>query len=191
MDAVKPREVKMPTFFPYNGSKNPVEHVGLYQDWIIMHGTNEPLLCKGFPLSLSGVARAWYRMLGPSSISSFWQLTEKFLDKFTGSVTKKGKLYLKNEYCLEGLLDGDFLWYLTKHTTKMYTDLVDEINKKAALKEYKKSRWDKRDVEEGKSLAKRKRHEDSQPKAKKKPDTRTDSKFSCTREFKSFTPPHK
>ncbi|PON44130.1 hypothetical protein TorRG33x02_331710 [Trema orientale] len=49
MDIVKPKELKMPSFTSYDRSRNPVEHVDIYQEWIVIHGTHEPLLCKGFP----------------------------------------------------------------------------------------------------------------------------------------------
>lgn len=63
---------------------------------MIMHEANQALLCKGFLLLLTGSAQVWNRKFEAGSISSFKQLSERFLDKFVGAkITKKGKTYLK------------------------------------------------------------------------------------------------
>lgn len=46
-------------------------------------------MCKVFPTTFSGVALEWYRGLKPDSISSFEQLSEVFLTRFSLAVKSK------------------------------------------------------------------------------------------------------
>lgn len=70
------KKFKMLQITLYDGLGNLVEHIENYQDWMKVHRANQALLGKGFPLSLTRSAQAWYKKLEPSSISSFKQILE-------------------------------------------------------------------------------------------------------------------
>lgn len=104
------RRFKMLQLTVYDGSKNLVEHVKNYQDWMVMYEAKDSLLLKGFPLSLIGSARIWYQKLELGSISSFKQLFEQFLYKFVeAKITKKGKSYLKKIRQGKNQLLGEYI----------------------------------------------------------------------------------
>ena len=56
---------------------------------MLIQNANEVALCKAFYLTLTRVARQWYRRLRPGSISSFKQLADAFTAAFLGSKTQK------------------------------------------------------------------------------------------------------
>ena len=59
----------------YNGRMDPVEHVSLFNQMMVVHSKNEPLMCKVFPASLGPVAMRWFDSLKVGSIDSFKELT--------------------------------------------------------------------------------------------------------------------
>ena len=49
-------EVKVPAVKPFNGSDDPAEHITSYRAQMAVSTTCEPMLCKFFPTTLSGLA---------------------------------------------------------------------------------------------------------------------------------------
>jgi hypothetical protein len=54
-----------------------------------LQGTPHNLVCRAFPLILSGSARDWIQKLSPSSINSFEDLERKFLTQFLVGCKRK------------------------------------------------------------------------------------------------------
>ena len=77
-----PRRFHQPTFTIYNGRTNPVEHVSQFNQRMVVHFKDEPLMCKVFPSSLGPVAMRWFNGLGANSINSFKELTQAFGSRF-------------------------------------------------------------------------------------------------------------
>ena len=50
------REWKMPTMDSYKGTSDPIIHLQRYSQHMLMNGATEGVLCKCFPLFLSGLA---------------------------------------------------------------------------------------------------------------------------------------
>jgi hypothetical protein len=51
--------------------------------------TSQELVCRAFPLTLSGSARDWFQKLLPSSITSFEDLGRKFITQFLVGCKRK------------------------------------------------------------------------------------------------------
>ena len=66
----------------YNGRTDPVEHVGYFNQRMVVHSTNETLMCKVFPSSLGPVVMRWFDGLKEGSINSFKELTRVFEVRF-------------------------------------------------------------------------------------------------------------
>ena len=67
-----------PTFTIYNGRTDPMEHVSHFNQRMVVHSKNEPLMCKVFLLSLGHVAMRWFNSLKANSIDSFKELSQAF-----------------------------------------------------------------------------------------------------------------
>ncbi|GMN63872.1 hypothetical protein TIFTF001_032942 [Ficus carica] len=84
-----PARFKMPSVTSYDDSTDADEHLENYQAHMLIQNTNEAALCKSFCLTLTGVARQWYRRLVPGSIGYFKQLADSFAAAFLGSKIRK------------------------------------------------------------------------------------------------------
>ena len=59
-----------------------MEHVSHFNQRIVVHSKNEPLMCKVFPSSLGPVAMRWFDNLKAGSMDSFKELTQAFGSRF-------------------------------------------------------------------------------------------------------------
>ena len=66
----------------YNGRTNPVEHVSHFNQRMVVHSSNEALMCKVFPSNLGPMVMRWFDGLGAGSIDSFKELTQAFGSRF-------------------------------------------------------------------------------------------------------------
>ena len=66
-----PHRFSQPTFTMYNGRMDPVEHVSHFNQRMVVHSKNEPLMCKVFSSNLGSVAMRWFNSLKAGSIDSF------------------------------------------------------------------------------------------------------------------------
>ena len=66
-----PQRFSQPTFTMYNGRMDPVEHVSHFNQRMVVHSKNEPLMCKVFSSNLGSVAIRWFNSLKAGSIDSF------------------------------------------------------------------------------------------------------------------------
>ena len=82
----------MPNIPSYEGKGDPHEHVALFRAWMDVENVTPLAMCKVFPLTLSGVARAWYANLQPRSISDFAQLCSLFEAHFASATVPKQPL---------------------------------------------------------------------------------------------------
>lgn len=82
--AILPQNFVMPQCQQYTGYIDLVAHVKIYRELIGIQGVCDGILCKFFPLMLTGSARRWYEKMKPRSICSFSQLCGEFLSRFKG-----------------------------------------------------------------------------------------------------------
>ena len=89
--------IKIPNMNPFDGTKCPEEHILAYKNLMLLYTTNQALMCKLFPTTLSGVALNWYTSLPVRSIHTFARLEAKFVSHFVASKQKEksnfGRIY--------------------------------------------------------------------------------------------------
>ncbi|KAJ4703221.1 Retrovirus-related Pol polyprotein from transposon 17.6 [Melia azedarach] len=73
---------KMPQLDPYHGQSDPVAHVEIFQNLMLVQGLPDEIMCKVFPTTLSGPARTWYKKLPSGSIRDFTTFASKFVLHF-------------------------------------------------------------------------------------------------------------
>jgi hypothetical protein len=78
----KPRRFITPIFQKYDGTTDPVDHIKGYKQLMSVETTNEKLMCKLFPSSLTGPASGWFQDLKPQSITNFDTLSRIFISQY-------------------------------------------------------------------------------------------------------------
>ncbi|XP_021623896.1 uncharacterized protein LOC110623286 [Manihot esculenta] len=80
----------------YDGAGNPREHILSYKTFMDLQTLSDALMCKVFPTTLTGLARAWFNSLGAESIRSFGDLANTFISQFiTGVPADRKTSYLE------------------------------------------------------------------------------------------------
>lgn len=82
LEAIKPRRFVTPTFQKYDGSTDPIDHIKGYKQQMSVETTDEKLICKLFPSSLTGPASTWFQDLKPQSIANFDTLSRIFISQY-------------------------------------------------------------------------------------------------------------
>lgn len=85
MEVEVPQKFKVPTFTPYDGKKDPVQHLNAYKSWMDFQGFSDAIRCRAFFFTLTGSAKHWFERLKRRSISSFNELARAFLAQFIGA----------------------------------------------------------------------------------------------------------
>ncbi|XP_062015884.1 uncharacterized protein LOC133732360 [Rosa rugosa] len=82
LNAAKPRRFTTPVFQKYDGTTDPVDHIKGYKQQMSIETTDEKLMCKIFPSSLTGPASTWFQDLKPHSIPDFDTLSRAFISQY-------------------------------------------------------------------------------------------------------------
>ncbi|XP_058189394.1 uncharacterized protein LOC131306978 [Rhododendron vialii] len=77
-----PRKFKMPQLETFNGSTDPLDHLETYKSLMHLQAVPDEVMCRAFPVTLKGSARAWFNKLPPGSIRSFKELSTSFVSYF-------------------------------------------------------------------------------------------------------------
>ncbi|KAL5580406.1 hypothetical protein UlMin_012848 [Ulmus minor] len=79
--APMPPRLKLPDL-KYDGTGDPAEHLETYKSWMELNSGTNAFQCQAFVITLTGIARRWFRTLRPGSVFSFRQLSESFISQF-------------------------------------------------------------------------------------------------------------
>ena len=66
----------------YDGTKDPLDHIGAFKTILNLQQTLYEVICKSFFATLKGVVRVWFSKLPVSSIANFEQLSDSFVLHF-------------------------------------------------------------------------------------------------------------
>ena len=88
-----PVKVRMPQIEAFDGTKDPVDHLNIYENQMELHGYQDPIQCRAFAITLKGPALAWFNRLIPLSVSSFRELSIAFISHFIGARTYRKPSY--------------------------------------------------------------------------------------------------
>ncbi|XP_072058264.1 uncharacterized protein [Arachis hypogaea] len=83
-----PRNFDKPTDMRYDGIKNPQEHVTAFEARMNLEGVGDAVRCRAFPVMLAGPAIRWFNTLPQGSITTFADISQKFLARFTTRIAK-------------------------------------------------------------------------------------------------------
>nr|XP_025692712.1 uncharacterized protein LOC112794967 [Arachis hypogaea] len=76
MKAKVPEDFKAPDIDPYDGASDPSHHLSYFRSRMYL---TEATRCKAFPTTLTKITIKWFNSLPPRSITSFDDLSKKFL----------------------------------------------------------------------------------------------------------------
>ena len=66
-----PPKFCLPQLEVYDGTKDPLDHIGAFKTILNLQQTPDEVLCRSFPATLKGVARVWFSKLPAASIINF------------------------------------------------------------------------------------------------------------------------
>ncbi|XP_025664414.1 uncharacterized protein [Arachis hypogaea] len=72
----------------YDGTKDPQEHVTAFEARMNLEGVGDKVRCRAFPVTLAGPAIRWFNTLPQGSITTFADISQKFLARFTTRIAK-------------------------------------------------------------------------------------------------------
>nr|XP_023892644.1 uncharacterized protein LOC112004641 [Quercus suber] len=89
LDCPVPSKFRLPQLEPFDGLKDPQDHLNTFKTTLGLQQTPDEILCRSFPTTLKGAAREWFTKLPTSSIDTFEQLSNAFLRHFIGGQRPK------------------------------------------------------------------------------------------------------
>ncbi|RYR07687.1 hypothetical protein Ahy_B05g075096 isoform A [Arachis hypogaea] len=83
-----PKGFDKPTDMKYDGTKDPQEHLTTFEARMNLEGATDAIRCRAFSVTLAGPAIKWFNALPNGSITSFHDISRKFMAQFTTRITK-------------------------------------------------------------------------------------------------------
>ena len=83
MRAKVPRNFRSPDMDLYDGTTDPKHHLSNFKSRMYLADASDATRCKAFPTTLSKAAMKWFDSLPLRSITSFEDLSRKFLMRFS------------------------------------------------------------------------------------------------------------
>ncbi|XP_015948954.1 uncharacterized protein LOC107473874 [Arachis duranensis] len=72
----------------YDRTKDPQEHLTAFEERMNLEGVGDAVRCRAFPVTLAGPAIRWFNALPQGSITTFMNISESFLARFTTRIAK-------------------------------------------------------------------------------------------------------
>ena len=79
-----PPKFKMPTLEPFDGTKDPLDHLETYKALMDLQAVSDEIMCRAFPTTLKGPTRIWFHRLSLGTISRFVDLSRLFVSHYIG-----------------------------------------------------------------------------------------------------------
>ncbi|XP_073129182.1 uncharacterized protein [Henckelia pumila] len=95
LDEELPANFKQPTLGEYDGSSDPEEHLGRFENAALLHRYSDAIKCRVFLTTLVRSAQQWFNLLQPGSIQTFNDFSSAFLHQYASC-----KRYLKTSLSL-------------------------------------------------------------------------------------------
>ncbi|XP_073121027.1 uncharacterized protein [Henckelia pumila] len=102
LDEELPANFKQPTLGEYDGSSDPEENLGRFENAALLHRYSDAIKCRVFLTTLVRSAQQWFNLLQPGSIRSFNDFSSAFLHQYASS-----KKYLKTSLSLFNLKQAE------------------------------------------------------------------------------------
>ncbi|XP_025670175.1 uncharacterized protein [Arachis hypogaea] len=77
------RDFKAPDMVPYDGTSDPSHRLSNFRSRMYLTDASDATRCKAFPTTLTKTAVKWFDNLPPISITSFYDLANKFLARLS------------------------------------------------------------------------------------------------------------
>ncbi|KAJ4713136.1 Retrovirus-related Pol polyprotein from transposon 17.6 [Melia azedarach] len=88
-NATLPGRFKMPQLDSYHGQSDPVAHVKIFQNLMLVQGVPDEIMCKVFLTTLSEPARTWYKKL-PAGSQRGQELLHEYVKRYHDEVMQMG-----------------------------------------------------------------------------------------------------
>ncbi|XP_016191957.1 uncharacterized protein LOC107632821 [Arachis ipaensis] len=73
----------------YDGTKDPQEHVTAFEAMMNLEGVGDAVRCRAFPVTLARPSIRWFNTLPQGSITTFPDISQKFLVRFTTRIANE------------------------------------------------------------------------------------------------------
>ena len=71
LEYLLPPKFCLPQLEFYDGTKDPLDHIGAFKTILNLQQTSDEVICRSFPATLRRAARVWFSKLQVSSIANF------------------------------------------------------------------------------------------------------------------------
>ncbi|XP_039115810.1 uncharacterized protein LOC120251332 [Dioscorea cayenensis subsp. rotundata] len=84
-----PKKFKMPQLTTYSGKGDPYDHMQNYETVMLLHGWEDAIMCRAFPLTLTEPARIWFNNRRKDQFQTSIELRKEFIDGFLINARRK------------------------------------------------------------------------------------------------------
>ena len=124
-----PPKFHLPQLEVYEGTKDPLDHIGEFKTILSLQQTSDEVICRTFLATLRGAAWVWFRKLPARSIANFDQLSDSFVRYFIGGQRhKRPTFYLLTVKQQEGETLREYLKRFNKAVLE-----IDEVDDQAIM----------------------------------------------------------
>ena len=85
-----PPKFCLPQLEVYNGTKDPLDHIGAFKTILNLQQTPNKVICRSFLVTFMRAARVWFSKLPAASIANFKQPSYSFVCHFIRANTIRG-----------------------------------------------------------------------------------------------------
>ncbi|KAK6161937.1 hypothetical protein DH2020_001778 [Rehmannia glutinosa] len=124
-----PSSFKMPEMENYDGTSDLWDHLENFQAHMMLHRETDAIKCRAFSATLSKNARVWFSSLPATSISSFKELAQEFLNHFVSNKRyKKALAHLMGVHQKQDESLRDFIQRFNKEALE-----IEDLDQSVAL----------------------------------------------------------